>query len=279
MMEKMKINKVEKLVPNLYNKEKYVVHIPAFNQALKHGLVLKKVHRVISFQQSAWLKIYINKNTELRKKATKEGNDFEKYFFKLMNNTVFRTNMEDKRKHKDMRLVNDETRYKQLVMKSNFKDGRKFSENLMSVEMGKSKIKMTKSEYPVQAIVDLSKMLMYKFHYGYMLPKYGGNHLQLCYMDTDSFVYHIKTEDFYKDIASDVEKRLNTSNYSKEDKILLPLEIGLNAKKIGLIKDESGGKIMTELVALRAKLYAYNTLEKKEEKKCKGIMKCVVRKN
>ena len=89
MPEKMKINKVEKLVPNLYNKEEYVVHIRALDQALKHGLVLKKVHRVISFQQSAWLKVYIDKNTELRKKATKAKNDFEKDFFKLMNNSVF----------------------------------------------------------------------------------------------------------------------------------------------------------------------------------------------
>ena len=83
MPEKMKINKVEKLVPNLYNKEKYVVHIRALDQALKHGLVLKKVHRVISFQQSAWLKVYINKNTELRKKATEAKNNFKKDFFKL----------------------------------------------------------------------------------------------------------------------------------------------------------------------------------------------------
>ena len=98
----MKINKVEKLVPNLNDKEKYVVHIRKLNQALKHGLVLKKVHRVISFHQSAWLKVYIDKNTELRKKATEAGNNFEVDFFKLMNNSVFGKTMEDKRKHKDM---------------------------------------------------------------------------------------------------------------------------------------------------------------------------------
>ena len=96
-------------------------------------------------------------------------------------------------------------------------------------------------------------------------------------MDTDSFVYHIKTEDFYKDIAGDVEKRLDTSNYSEEED-KRSLTTGLNTKKIGLMKDELGGQIMTEFVALGAKLYAYKTLEKKEEKKCKGIKKCVVRK-
>ena len=97
-----------------------------------------------------------------------------------------------------MRLVTKETRYKQLVMQPNFKDERKFRENLMGVEMGKCKIKMTKPVYFGQAILDLSMMVMYKFHYDYMLLKYGGNCLQVCYMDTDSFVYHIKMEDFTK---------------------------------------------------------------------------------
>ena len=107
-----------------------------------------------------------------------------------------------------------------------------------------------------------------------MLPRYVDDHLQLSYMDTDSFVYHIKMEDFYKNIAGDVEKRFDTTRY--EDK--RPPTTGLNGKKIGLMKDELGGKIMTEFVALRAKLCAYKTLDKKEEKKCKGIKKCVVKK-
>ena len=152
----MEINKVEKLIPNLCNKEKYVVHIRKLNQDLKHGLVLKKVHRVISYRQSAWLKDYIDKNTKLRKESS---SDFEKDFFKLMNNSVFGKTMENKRKHKDMRLVANEDRYKKLVMKPNFKDERKFSDNLMGVEMGKSKIKMTKPLYLGQAILDLSKMV------------------------------------------------------------------------------------------------------------------------
>ena len=137
---------------------------------------------------------------------------------------------------------------------------------------------MTKPVYLSQAILDLSKLLMYKFHYDYMLPKYCEDHLQPCYMDTDSFVYHIKTEDFYEDIAGDVEKRFDTSGHNKENR--RPLTTGLNKKKIGMMKDELGRKIMTEFVALRAKAYThtYKTLEKKEEKKCKGIKKCVVKK-
>ena len=127
-----------------------------------------------------------------------------------------------------------------------------------------------------QAILDLSKIVMYEFHYDYMVPKYGLEKLKLCYMDTDSLVYDIKTDDFYEDIANDVEARFDTSGYSKADFRLLP--IGLNKKVIGLMKDELGGKIMTEFVALRSKLYSYKKLDGSEDKKCKVIKKCVVKK-
>ena len=109
---------------------------------------------------------------------------------------------------------------------------------------------MNKPVYLGQAILDLSKMLMYEFHYDYMRLKYGSK-VKLCYMDTDSFVYEIETKDFYRDIAKDVEKRFDTSGYSKDDN--RPLPIAENIKKIGLMKDELGGKIMTELVTLKAK--------------------------
>ena len=117
---------------------------------------------------------------------------------------------------------------------------------------------------------------MYEFHYDYMVPKYGLEKLKLCYMDTDSLVYDIKTEDFYEDIANDVEARFNTSGYSKTD--FRPLPICLNKKVIGLMKDGLGCKIMTEFVALRPKLYSYKVLDGSEDKKCKGIKKCVVKK-
>ena len=117
---------------------------------------------------------------------------------------------------------------------------------------------------------------MYEFHYDYMIPKYGLGKLKLCYMDTDSLVYDIKTEDFCEDIADDVEAGFDTSGHSKTD--FRPLPIGLNKKVIGLMKNESGGKIMTEFVALRPKLYSYRELDGSEDKKCKGIKKCVVKK-
>ena len=227
---------------------------------------------MIEINQCAWLKPYIDFNTKLRKKA---NNDFEKDFFKFMNNAVFGKTMENIRKHKDIKLVINEKAYLRNVMKPNFNSGVLFGENLMGCEMGKIKVVMNKPVYLGQAILDLSKIVMYEFYYDYIKPKYGEN-ITLCYMDTDSLVYHIKTENFYEDIAEDVKEKFDTSGYSTED--TRPLPIGLNKKIIGLMKDEFGGKIMTEFTVLRPKLYAYRKLDGKEDKRYKRIKKCVVKK-
>ena len=141
-----------------------------------------------------------------------------------------------------MKLVTSNKKYLRYVMKPNFKDGHPFSKHLFAMEMGKTEITMNKQVYLGQAILHLSKTLMYEFHYDYMRPKYGSK-VKLCYMDIDSFVYDIDTEDFYRDIAKDVEKRFDTSGYSKDEN--RTLRTGENKKVIGLIKDELGGKIMT----------------------------------
>ena len=273
MCERMEINRVEKLVPNLRDKKSYVIHIQALNQVLQHGLRLDRIHQAIEFDQSPWLKAYIDFNTQLRMAAT---NDFEKDFFKLMNNSVFGKTMENIRKHRNIKLVTTEEKYLRTVMCPNFKSGVLFGENLMGCEMGKIKVVMKKPVYLAQAILDLSKIIMYEFHYDYMVPKYGLEKFKLCYMDMDSLVYDIKTEDFYEDIANDVKARFDTSGYSKTD--FRPLPIGVNRKVIGLMKDELGGKIMTEFVALRPKFYSYKILGGSEDKKCKGIKKCIVKK-
>ena len=161
-----------------------MVHIKPLDQALKHGLKLKKVHRVIEFQQSKWMKAYIMLNTRLRIAAK---NEFEKDIFKLMNNSVFGKTMENIRNHKDMKLVTTD-KYQKYLMGPNFKDGHPFSKHLFAVEMGKREITMNKPVYLGQAILDLNKMVMYEFHYDYMRPKYGSK-TKFCYMDTDSFVY------------------------------------------------------------------------------------------
>ena len=197
MCERMEINGVEKLVPNLRDKKNYVIHIQALNQVLQHGLRLVRIHRAIEFDQTPWLKTYIDFNTQLRMAAT---NDFEKDFFKLMNNSVFGKTMENIRKHRHIKLVTTKEKYLRTVMKPNFKSGVLFGENVTGCEMGKIKVVMNKPVCLGQVILDLSKILMYEFHYDYMIPKYGFQKLKLCYMDTDSLVYEIKTEDFYADI-------------------------------------------------------------------------------
>ena len=211
---------------------------------------------------------YIDFNTKLR---TAAKNDFEKDFCMLMNNAVIEKTMENIRKHRNIKLVTSQEAYLKAVMKPNFKSGVLFSENLMGCEMGKIKNVMNKPVYLGQTILDLSKIVTYEFHYDYMKPKYNNKNLTLCYMDTDSLIYSIETDDFYKDIADDVKGRFDTSCYDPDR----PLPVGLNKKVIGLLKDELGGEIMTEFITLRPKMYAYKTGES-ESKKCKGIKKCFV---
>ena len=145
------------------------------------------------------------------------------------------------------------------------------SEGLSIIEMKRTKVKINKPIYLGLSILDISKILMYEFWCDYMKPKYG-NDVKLCYMDKDSFVMNIKTEDFYKDIANDVEKRFDTSNYE----VNRPLPTGKNKKVIGLMKDELAGNIITEFVTLRPKTYSYLTDDGKEDKNAKGTKKCVI---
>ena len=265
----MKIDKCKKLVCNLLNKKKYVVHIKSLKQALNHGLKLKKIYRIIEFNQEAWLKQYIDMNTELRKVAK---NDFEKDPFKLMNNSVFGKTMENIRKHGDIKLVTTNKRRSKLVSEPNYRTINLIPENLSIIEMNKTKVKMNKPIYLGLSISEISKILMYEFWYDYMKLQYGEN-VKLCYLDTDSFIMNIKTEDFYKDIANDVEKRSDTSNYEVDR----PLSTRKNKKVIGLMKDELGGKIIMEFITLRPKTYSYLTDDGKEDKKAKGTKKCVIK--
>ena len=158
--------------------------------------------------------------------------------------------MENIRKHRDIKLVNNMTDYLKQV-------GTLLGTDLMSCEMGKVQVKMNKPVYLGQSILDLRKTIMYEFHYDYMKEKYNKVDLKLLYMDTDSLVYKIRTEDFYKDISEDVETRFDTSGYVPDR----PLPIGKNKKVTELMKDELGGKIMKEFISLRPKMYSYRVDE------------------
>ena len=178
-------------------------------------------------------------NTKLRKEAK---NEFEKDFFKLMNNSVFGKTMENVRKHRDIKLVTTEEKRIKLFSEPNCHTTKRFSKNLLGIEMKKTKVKINKSVYLGMSILDISKRLMYEFWYDYVKPKYKDK-VKLCYMDTDCFVIIIFTEDVFEDINNDAERWLHTTNYNKNDK--RPLPLGMNKKVIGLFKEELRAKIMS----------------------------------
>ena len=174
-------------------------------------------------------------------------NDFDKDFYELMNNAVFGKTMENVRKHKIIELVNNDKKRNKLVSEPNYHATKWFSESLLAIEMKETSIKMNKPIYLGLAILSLSKILMYDYWYNEMKVKYK-DRVRLCYMDTDSFIMHIKTEDFYKDIADGVEKKYDTSNY-----III-------------------------IIGLRPKYYSYLTDDGNVDKKAKGTKKCVIKK-
>ena len=269
--EKVKCkNGVEKLIPNLRDKKKYVLHYKNLIQCLDMGLKITHIHKGIKFVESEWMKPYIDKNTYLRAKAK---NNFEKDFYKLMNNSVFGKTMENIRNRVDVKLVNTEEKFKKLVAKPNFRSRKIFSENLISVHMKKTSLTMNKPDYLGMCILDLSKTIMFDFHYNYIKPKYGDK-AKLLFTDTDSLMYEIQTEDFYKDISEDVKNRFDTSDYPENHPSGIPT--GINKKVLGMFKDEAAGKIIKEFVGLRAKLYSFKMEEGGESKKCKGVKKQVV---
>ena len=270
--EPIKVDGVEKLISHLKPKKNYVIHYKNLKQYLNIGLELKAVHRALSFKQSPWMEPYIRKNTELRK-AT--DNSFEKDFFKLMNNSVFGKTIENIRKRQNIFLVDNRKTALNLSKRPNFERVTIFDKNLIAAHMKKTEIYFNKPVYVGQAILDLSKTLMYDFHYNYIKPKYGKK-AELLFTDTDSLMYQIQTEDFYKDISADIKTKFDTSDYPKDH----PSGIltGENKKVIGMFKDEVAGKQITHFIGLRPKLYSFKIEEGKNVKKCKGIKKSVVSK-
>ena len=265
---------IKKLIPNLYRKEKYVIHFQNLQQALEHGLKLIKIHRVLSFDQSPWLKKYIDLNTAKRNKA---ANKFEKNFFKLMNNAVFGKTMENVEKRTDVKLI---THWENIgrklgaeawIAKPHFKNMSIFCENLVAIHMAKQKVVYNKPIYVGFCILDIAKTIMYDFLYSYIKPKYGNNAV-LLYTDTDSLILQIFTDNFYNDIKENLNK-FDTSNYSQDN----PHGIPVNSSVLGRMKDEYAGKIIWEFLGTGAKAYCVN-VEGECTKKAKGVPDYVTKK-
>ncbi|XP_053999870.1 uncharacterized protein LOC128887697 [Hylaeus anthracinus] len=258
----------EKLLATVCDKERYVIHYWNLQQCLRHGLRLKKIYRFLRFDQSPWLRSYIELNTMLRTQAT---NEFAKNLFKLMNNAVFGKTMENVRNHVDVKLVTRwDGRYgaKALISKPNFHSSSIFDENLVAIELRKLRVKFEKPVYVGMCILDISKTCLYSFHYDYMLPNFGQK-CKVLYTDTDSLICELECENMYSITKRDIA-RFDTSDYAEGNVYGMP---PANKKVPGLMKDENNGMIMTECVGLRAKMYTTRVLDKDDVKKIKGIKK------
>ena len=270
--------KFEKLVTTLDDKKNYICHYRVLQQALENGLELVNVNRVISFRQSRWLESYILMNTELRKKAKTQ---FDQDFFKLMNNAVFGKTIENVRKRINCKLVCTPEMFRKYVAKSNFMDRTYFNNDVAIVHMSKVNIVLDKPLYVGMCVLDLSKWLMYDF-LRKMKNRYG-DRLKVDYMDTDSFVFDIQTEDVYRDMLEHLGD-FDTSSYPRNHPCYSPV----NAKVIGKFKDECSGLPLLEYLGLRSKLYFMDSLKCEERtednelqistvKRAKGVARGVVK--
>jgi hypothetical protein len=257
-----KITQTNKLIPNLENKKNYVCHYRNLKLYLQMGCVLKKVHRVLLFHQAPILKSYIDFNTKIRASAK---TDSEKELPKLNNNSIFGKTLENVEKRKNIKLTTSEKEFLKLSAKPTFQDCRLFPNNLIAVENQKTFIKYDRPLIVGMSILELSKCLMYDFHYNIMKKKYKDK-IHLLMTDTDSFVYHIETEDIYKDMKEiyDTTYEYEDKNYPLFTKVFdtsdypenHPMHSKENKKKIGKFKDESNGRPILEFCGVRSKMYS-----------------------
>ena len=269
-------DRTEKLLLTLKNKSRYVLHYRNLQLYLEQDMKPKKIHKILKFEQKDWMKPYINLNTELRKQST---SDFEKNFFKLMNNSVFGKTMENLRNRIDVRLVrpHETDRMRKRISSLLFARATVFGETLAGIQMHKNKITLNRPVYTGMCVLDLSKTLMYDFYYNHLRLKYGSC-CDLLYTDTDSLLLKIKTGDVYKDMENRLDELYDTSNYLK-DHVLYSQK---NKKVVGKMKDECAGKLISETVCLHSKMYSIllgsNNHVKINIRKAKGTTKQVTSK-
>lgn len=286
--EHLNVGKSEetKLVCTLNNNKNYVIHYRMLKLAIEHGLKITKLHNILQFKQSTWLKDYIMLNTRER---TKSNTEFEKNLYKLMNNAIFGKSMENVRKRVDIRLINKwDGRHgmQSQIAKPTFKRSIIFNPNLVACELARLNIDFKKPVIVGSTILDISKTLMYTFHYNFMLPNFGREHCRIMYTDTDSFMYETD-KDIYAFIRN-YPDFFDTSDYAIDNVYGIQQR---NKKVVGIMKDENCGKIVKEFIGLRSKMYTYKMHEKlkvkkrgkiiekrKVIKKAKGVKKNVINK-
>lgn len=256
---------VSKLIPNLNNKCKYVVHYRNLKLYLKLGLRLKKIHKILCFKQEPWLREFINFNTDMRKKAS---NSFDKDLYKLMNNSVFGKTMENLRNRVNIDLVTDKKKALKLIASPSFQSFKIVNDDLVIVSRHITSLTLNRPLYTGFSVLDISKIYMYEFHYNHIKKLYDSK-AKLLFTDTDSLCYSVQTKNIYLDMAQNLNL-YDTSDYPEEHF----LHSDVNKKELGKMKDEMNGEAPKEFVGLRSKMYSL--LSKKGEKKtAKGVVRTV----
>ncbi|XP_054270714.1 uncharacterized protein LOC128991659 [Macrosteles quadrilineatus] len=240
--------KSKKLMATLMDKREYVIHYRYLQQAIENGLRVTRIHRVIRFKQSAWLKPYVTMNTELRQRA---ANKFEVEMFKLMVNAVYGMSLQNVRKHQDLKIASSRKTYTKYVAKANFNDRIWLNENLAILNMSKVRVVLSKPVYAGMCILDHSKRWMYGFHYD-MVDRYGIDRISMIYMDTDGCHYSIRTKNVYRDMLEHLDD-FDTSNYPRNHICY----DGGNARVLGKFKDEAAGVAIKMFIGLMSKLYCF----------------------
>ena len=270
-----KLTEFPKLVPNLLKKTKYIVHGQALKLYLELGLKLTAVYRVMQFSQKAIIKPFVDLNIQLR---VREGNSaFEKDFFKLMNNAVFGKTMENLKKRIRLELVNptDVARMNRLISNPAYKGHTIFENGLVAVHLTKVSLKLNRPIYIGQAILDISKYVMYNFYYNTVKERYG-NKARLLYTDTDSLLCEIETENIYEDMLK-INNEKPTFDFSEYPKNHPNYDVSKKGVP-GLFKDECKSAAIKEFVGICPKMYSFITSEGKNTKKAKGVKRAVVSK-
>ncbi|XP_015787958.1 uncharacterized protein LOC107364979, partial [Tetranychus urticae] len=256
-----------KLIPNLFNKIKYVTHYRNLRYYMSKGLLLKKIHRILQFEEKPWLKPYIMLCTEKRQQA---NNAFEKDFWKLMINSLYGKSIENKRKHCEVKFLADRKAVFKATREPLFDQFCILDENRAIAKLRKSKVILDKPIAVGFSVLEFAKLYMYQLHYDTFKAYYGRN-LSLVYTDTDSFIYHIKTENLYNDLKY-FANIMDFCDYPKNHS----LHSEENKKKLGYLKDETNGDPIIEIIALKSKMYLIRSVNS-ERKTAKGVQKHVVK--
>ena len=254
------VGDIKKLIHNLGNKTKYVVHYRNIQLYLSLGMKLTMIHRVLQFKQSNWTKTYIDFNTKKRMCAT---NDFEKDFFKLMINSVYGKTMENLRKRINVRFVNNKKCFLKYTSRPTYVNHKLFNKNFAAIHEIKPVLILSKPIYVGFTVLDLSKWLMYDFHYNFIKKNFSA---KLLFTDTDSLTYEIKSKNVYKEFYR-WEDLLDFSNYSKDSTFY----DDTNKKPFGKMKDEYDGAIIDQFIGLKSKMYSVKKINGSESSTTKGV--------